>query len=108
MKEFLDIFVKKRKFQQLLCVISFLIYFFVLKSEDSNKVTKRKDSIFKQEYKLYELFLFVLKLLEYIIYFSKLFIDNDFKDIKKGKVNVLKRKLSFVEIEINFFGFFKR
>ena len=99
-KESLDIPSKKRKSQQLPCATSSSIHSSALKSEDSNKAMKRKDSISKQEYKLHELFLSASKSLEHI--------DNDSKDIKKGKANASKRKLSLAETEINFFGPSKR
>lgn len=99
-KESLDIPSKKRKSQQLPCATSSSIHSSALKSEGSNKATKRKDSISKQEYKLHELFLSASKSLEHI--------DNDSKDIKKGKANASKRKLSLAETEINFFGPSKR
>ena len=108
MKESLDIPAKKRKSQQLPCATSSSIHSSALKSEDSNKATKRKDSISKQEYKLHELFLSASKSLEHTIHSSKSPIDNDSKDIKKGKANASKRKLSLAETEINFFGPSKR
>ena len=108
MKESLDIPAKKRKSQQLPCATSSSIHSSALKSEDSNKATKRKDSISKQEYKLHELFLSASKSLEHTIHSSKSPMDNDSKDIKKGKANASKRKLSLAETEINFFGPSKR
>ena len=108
MKESLDISAKKRKSQQLPCATSSSLHSSALKSEDSNKATKRKDSISKQEYKLHELFLSASKSLEHTIHSSKSPIDNDSKDIKKGKANASKRKLSLAETEINFFGPSKR
>ena len=107
-KESLDIPAKKRKSQQLPCATSSSIHSSALKSEDSNKATKRKDSISKQEYKLHELFLSASKSLEHTIHSSKSPMDNDSKDIKKGKANASKRKLSLAETEINFFGPSKR
>ena len=108
MKESLDIPAKKRKSQQLPCATSSSLHSSALKSEDSNKAMKRKDSISKQEYKLHELFLSASKSLERTIHSSKSPIDNDSKDIKKGKANASKRKLSLAETEINFFGPSKR
>ena len=107
-KESLDIPAKKRKSQQLPCATSSSLHSSALKSEDSNKATKRKDSISKQEYKLHELFLSASKSLEHTIHSSKSPMDNDSKDIKKGKANASKRKLSLAETEINFFGPSKR
>ena len=108
MKESLDIPAKKRKSQQLPCATSSSIHSSALKSEDSNKAMKRKDSISKQEYKLHELFLSASKSLEHTIHSSKSPMDNDSKDIKKGKTNASERKLSLAETEINFFGPSKR